>query len=101
MFKNVFFAALFAPALALAQGADTCMTAGELDAGLIDWYGESPVETSDDGSMVLWQNTETGTWTLVAYRPSGMACTLDSGSTGLAGAAADQIMASYDGSVLR
>lgn len=95
MFKRVFIAALFVPTLALAQGASTCMTAEELDAGLIDWYGERPVESSEDGSMVLWQNEEAGTWTLVAYRSSGMACTLDSGSSALAGRDAEQIMASY------
>lgn len=101
MFKTVFFAALLTPALAFAQADQTCMTAGEMDAGLIDWYGERPVESTDDGRMVLWQNDDAGTWTLVSYRPSGMACTLDSGVTALAGTDAEQIMASYTAPALR
>ncbi len=87
---------LLAAGAANAQTNEICMWSDELDAGLIDWYGERPVESSSDGSIVLWANDEAGTWTLVVYRASGEACTLDSGTTSLSDSDAVELMASFN-----
>ena len=68
-----------------ASQADVCMPAAELEAALIDWYGEEPVQQGPSDT-VLW-STETGSsWTVVRYFKDGTACSIDSGFGGLADA---------------
>lgn len=65
---------LFLSVPVAAQTPPSCMSADELDASLIDWYGERAVMQSRDGHWVLWQNAESESWTVVEYLESGMAC---------------------------
>jgi hypothetical protein len=76
----VFFSALLLAAPALAQAPEPCMQADALDASLIDWYGEHAVQESRDGQLVLWMNRLSGTWTLVEYSQSGLACVINHGT---------------------
>ncbi|MGA9252804.1 MAG: S-adenosyl-L-homocysteine hydrolase [Roseobacter sp.] len=54
------------------------MSSDDLEAALIDWYSERPVENLTD-NKVLWSSAEGETWTLVEYRRDGVACTLEDG----------------------
>lgn len=67
------------PAAAFAQQDSVCMDQFEMEAALIDWYGESPIRRSDDRSAQMWANPETGTWSLVSYLTDGQACVIASG----------------------
>ena len=69
------------PVMATAQSHPVCMAAGEMDAALVDWHGERVISASADGSLALWRNTQTGSWTLVQYDRSGEACALEAGET--------------------
>ena len=60
---------------AVAQTPPVCMPHEELDASLIDWYGERAVSQSDDGRWILWRNANTTSWTVVEYLENGLACT--------------------------
>jgi len=62
-----------------AHATEVCMPSGELEAALIDWYGERPVEESS-GNIVLWASQGGETWTIVQYNVDGTACTLEQGS---------------------
>lgn len=75
--------ALFAtlPGMAMADPETVCMPAGDMDAGLVDWYGEAVTSQSPDGTLALWQNAETGSWTLVEYAATGLACAVNSGES--------------------
>lgn len=77
-----------ASALALALGffatsasadAQVCMTADEMQAALIDWYGETPVDTPNERDEQIWASERTGTWTMVRYQSDGNACVLAQG----------------------
>ncbi|MEM8582158.1 MAG: hypothetical protein AAGA38_08195 [Pseudomonadota bacterium] len=74
MIKYLSLFVLFGPAAALAS--DGCMLADEMDATLVDWYGERVVAQTENGAAALWQNDLTGSWTLVEYRENGLACVL-------------------------
>jgi len=69
-----------------ASAADTavCMPAAEMEAALIDWYGERPVPENASEKEKLWVSDRTGTWTMVEYRTSGQACVLAQGKDWLA-----------------
>ncbi|WP_299728472.1 S-adenosyl-L-homocysteine hydrolase [uncultured Tateyamaria sp.] len=58
---------------------DVCMSAPEMEASLVDWYGETPVEESRTESTAIWASEETGTWTLVQYLADGQSCVLAQG----------------------
>ena len=84
---------LFISTLALATGITTaahaadpiiCMSAPEMEATLIDWYGEQPVEGSTSEQEQLWVSDKTGTWTMIEYRNNGEACVLAQGDDWLA-----------------
>ena len=62
-----------------AHASEVCMLSDELEAALIDWYGERPVEESSD-NIVLWASQGGKTWTIVQYNVDGTACTLGQGS---------------------
>ena len=64
-----------------AAFADTvCMPAHEMEASLIDWYAEEPVDGAVSESAQIWASEITGTWTLVEYRNGGMSCVLAQGT---------------------
>lgn len=62
----------------LLYAEEICMPAAELEASLIDWYGEKPVAEGPRG-LVVWSSDEGNTWTLVAYKANGTACALEQG----------------------
>ncbi|SFB04468.1 hypothetical protein SAMN05421688_2491 [Poseidonocella pacifica] len=64
--------------LAAPAAAQTCMDAQELEASLIDWYGETPVGAQDTDFQV-WASETSGTWSMVEYRETGEACVLSTG----------------------
>lgn len=74
MFKWLVCLPVLFPVAAFAS--DTCMLADEMDATLVDWYGERVVSQTDEGDAALWHNEVTGTWTIVEYQESGLACVL-------------------------
>jgi hypothetical protein len=57
---------------------DVCMPAAELEAALIDWYGEAPRAEGPAGT-VLWVTSDGASWTLVRYEADGTACSIDHG----------------------
>lgn len=61
-----------------ASASEVCMPVQELEAALIDWHGEAPVEQRPENTL-LWASADTGTWTLVAYQ-AGTACRIDHGT---------------------
>lgn len=65
-----------------AQEPSVCMSADDMEAGLIDWYGEHALTQSADGTLVLWKNLRSGSWTIVSYLANGEACAIDSGEEG-------------------
>jgi hypothetical protein len=67
------------PGLAAAQGHPVCMPAGEMDAGLFEDYGERVIAEAADGTLALWRNEATGSWTIVEYQANGLACALEAG----------------------
>ena len=75
------FAILTTTVLGTASLADTqvCMNAAEMEASLIDWYGEAPVEGEARDNMQLWASDRTGTWTVVRYLVDGTSCVVDQG----------------------
>ena len=78
--KPVFLIALMTsvtPIVAMAR--EMCTTAHEMEASLIDWYGETLVEGADRLELQMWASQATGTWTLVRYLPDGNACTVAHG----------------------
>jgi len=58
---------------------NVCMSATEMEASLIDWYGEAPVDGSATDSTEIWASDDTGTWTLVQYLADGQSCVLAQG----------------------
>lgn len=77
MFFRVILLLLLFPANAVAS--ETCMPADEMEATLIDWYGEHPAEETSP-NVVLWLSGAGESWTLVAYKSNGTACTIEHGS---------------------
>ena len=62
-----------------AKASEICMPAVELEAAMIDWYGEHPAEETSP-HVVLWLSVAEETWTLVEYNSNGSACTIEHGS---------------------
>ncbi|WP_299045157.1 hypothetical protein [uncultured Tateyamaria sp.] len=65
------------PATAWAE--TVCMDAAEMEAALIDWYGETPVSGASADAQQLWASPDTGTWTLMELKRNGTACVLGQG----------------------
>ncbi|MEX0311573.1 MAG: hypothetical protein AB3N17_15160 [Tateyamaria sp.] len=57
-----------------------CMEATEMEAALIDWYGETPVGGAWSDDQQLWASEASGTWTLMHLLPDGRACVLSQGN---------------------
>ncbi|ASM73995.1 MULTISPECIES: hypothetical protein [Roseobacteraceae] len=70
-------ALIFSVSTALAGGV--CMSSAEMEASLVDWYGETPVAGQEAKDTQLWVSERNGTWSLVQYLPDGNSCVLDSG----------------------
>ena len=79
---------------ALAQ--TPCMSAPEMEAGLIDWYGEAPVEGAPRARAQMWASEETGTWTLVQYLADGNACVVAQGDDWAPARAEDLLVAALE-----
>ena len=63
-----------------AASADAiCMPSAEMEASLIDWYAEAPVDGAVREDAQMWASDATGTWTLVEYRENGLSCVLAQG----------------------
>ncbi|APX13090.1 hypothetical protein [Tateyamaria omphalii] len=56
-----------------------CMEAAEMEAALIDWYGETPVAGAWAADQQLWASEATGTWTLMELGSDDRACVLSQG----------------------
>ncbi|WP_189799476.1 S-adenosyl-L-homocysteine hydrolase [Tateyamaria sp. syn59] len=78
---KAFALATLAPlATATAALADpVCMDAAEMEAALIEWYGETPVAGAWAADQQLWASEATGTWTLMELRVGDRACVLSQG----------------------
>lgn len=76
-----------------AQDAPVCMNAFEMEAALIDWYGESPVEPGANGSMI-WASRNGETWTEVSYREDGQSCVIAQGTGWVQQTAPSDLLAS-------
>lgn len=57
-----------------------CMSADEMKASLIDWYGERPVSEPSDNNAQIWASAETGTWTMIKTHTDGSACVIAQGT---------------------
>lgn len=66
-----------------ASAANRCVLKDQMYEVLAVRFGEARVTRAlaADGSAVIetWANTRTGTWTLIAIRPDGLACLIVSG----------------------
>ena len=71
-------ASLSVPASAWAD--TVCMAVVEMEAALIDWYGEAPVPGAVASDQQLWASEATGTWTLMGLNNDGTACVLGQGA---------------------
>ncbi len=70
---------LIATAPSEARPAAVCMPSEKMEAALIDWYQEQPIEEASK-DIVLWASQGGETWTLVKYRSDGVACAMESGA---------------------
>tara|TARA_R110002094_G_scaffold36049_4_gene48533 strand:- start:1049 stop:1438 length:390 start_codon:yes stop_codon:yes gene_type:complete len=56
-----------------------CMPLDELNAALVDWYGETLVGGPGENKERLWMSAGTGTWTTALIAPDGNACVTGQG----------------------
>ncbi|MEW9920500.1 S-adenosyl-L-homocysteine hydrolase [Marimonas sp. MJW-29] len=68
-----------------AQAQEVCMTADEMKAALIDWYGERPISEPTETNEQIWVSQETGTWTMIRMFSDGNACVLAQGDGWMTG----------------
>lgn len=79
--KPAFFSFLILGAAPTAASSETvCMSAYKMEASLLDWYAEAPVDGSQTETTVIWASEKGGTWTLVQYLQDGQACVLARGT---------------------
>ncbi|MFL4469402.1 S-adenosyl-L-homocysteine hydrolase [Tateyamaria armeniaca] len=94
------FAAASVAATALSattlSAKDVCMSAAEMEASLIDWYAETPVEGSGTETTAIWASEANGTWTLVQYLADGQSCVLAQGNDWGSTVSDDLILATLD-----
>ncbi len=88
------FAAFTTFAVNSAMAQQVCMTADEMGAALIDWYGETPNAAPSETREQLWVSEETGTWTMVKTYSDGQACVIAQGDDWMEGLEQDQLLAS-------
>ncbi len=81
---------LAAPA---AWADQVCMSAGEMQASLIDWYGETPVSEPSDSNEQIWASERTGTWTMIKLLADGNACVIAQGEDWMSGAEQPEMLA--------
>ena len=62
-----------------AVASEVCMPSHEMEAALIDWYDERPMQ-ENASNIVLWKSERGETWTVVKYNSDGTACTLENGT---------------------
>lgn len=74
--KQIIFATAFLSLIGPHRGAsdEVCLSFDELNAALVDWYGETMVDPGEGRDGHLWASARTGTWTAARLRPDGMAC---------------------------
>ena len=78
--KPVFSALAMTLALTTTAAAgQVCMDAAEMEASLIDWYDEHPVDRGGNNSSELWVSETSGTWTIVQTLADGNACVIAQG----------------------
>ncbi|WP_299139867.1 S-adenosyl-L-homocysteine hydrolase [uncultured Tateyamaria sp.] len=78
---------------AVAQTPTVCMSSTEMEATLIDWYGEAPIAETATQSTQVWASDDSGTWTLVQYLADGQSCVLAQGSDWGASVSEDLLLA--------
>ena len=64
--------------LAQANSQPICMSTTELEASLVDWYGEQPVRQINENS-VLWASQQKGSWTVVTHKQNRTSCVIEQG----------------------
>jgi len=95
-------AALFAFSLpvfadAPAGDAQVCMDSAELEAALIDWYGEAPVPGQAEANRKLWAAGIGGTWTVISYGANGQGCVVGQGDDFTPSDMSDELVAALEG----
>ncbi len=70
-----------------------CMSADEMKAALIDWYGEEPVAEPSSDKEQVWASKSTGTWTMIKTYSDGSACVLAKGDDWMSGIEDGQLLA--------
>lgn len=94
--KRLILGLVTATLTATAAASDTiCMKTADLEAGLIDWYGEVPVRQIS-GTAMLWKSELAGTWSIVEKRMNGISCTIETGDRTNPQALSDELTASLD-----
>lgn len=76
-----------------AMADSVCMSSAEMEASLVDWYGETPVAGQEAKDTQLWASERNGTWSLVQYLPDGNSCVLETGEDWNGGADAGEVLA--------
>ena len=77
--SGLMLVALFGLMPSFVDAVEICMPADELDAALMEWYGETVVGPGPNGT-VLWASDTSKTWTLVKYSADGEACSVSHGT---------------------
>lgn len=75
---------------------EVCMSTAEMEAGLVEWYGETPVEGTRTDTTTIWASEQTGTWTLVQYLADGQSCVLAQGYDWGSAVSEDLLVAGLD-----
>lgn len=83
---------------AAASAQDVCMSADEMQASLIDWYGETPATEPSEDNTRLWVSDVTGTWTMVRTMADGNACVVATGDNWTPAEDAEKLLASLEAS---
>ncbi len=81
---------------ATASAKTVCMSAHDMEASLIDWYAEAPVEGSKTNTTSVWASEQGGSWTLLQYLADGQACVLAQGNDWGSDLSEDLIVAALD-----
>lgn len=81
----------FAANSVMAQ--QVCMSADEMGAALIDWYGETPINAPTESREQTWVSQATGTWTVVKTFADGQSCVVAQGDDWIQGMDQEQIVA--------
>lgn len=83
----------FAAMASAASAEEVCMSADEMGAALIDWYGERPISEPSEANEQIWVSQQTGTWTLVKTFSDGNACVIAQGEDWNGGLASEEMIA--------